>query len=178
MFANIYGFYKEDGTRLIRDALLFIPRKFSKTTSVAACAIYDLLFGENDAQSYVASNSFSQSQICFEIIKNSLKELDPKLAHFRLNREIIYNLMPNKTSLVRCLAASASKLDGLNASTVICDEFSQADDASLRNVLTSSMGIRINPLVITITTASTKLNTPFTKMLENYKRILERRNRE
>lgn len=173
-FANILGFYKKGGEyRLCRDALLFVPRKFSKTTSVASLAIYDLLFGENDAQSYVGSNSFAQSQICFEIIKNSLKELDPKLSHFRLNRDIIYNKMPNKTSLVRCLAASADKLDGLNASTVILDEFSQADDAALRNVLTSSMGVRKNPLVVTITTASSKLDTPFTKMLDNYKKVLE-----
>lgn len=143
------------------------------TTSVASLAIYDLLFGEADAQVYVGSNSFAQSQICFEIIKNSLKELDPKLSHFRLNRDIIYNKMSNKTSLVRCLAASADKLDGLNASTVIMDEFAQADDAALRNVLTSSMGIRKNPLVITITTASSKLDTPFTQMLTNYKKVLE-----
>ena len=143
------------------------------TTSVSACAIYDLLFGENDAQAYVASNSFSQSQIGFEIVKNSLKALDPKLSHFRLNRDIIYNKMPDKTSLIRCLASSADRLDGLNASTVICDEFAQADSAALRNVLTSSMGIRKNPLVITITTASSKLDTPFTQMLSNYKKVLE-----
>ena len=32
-FSNILGFYKMDGTRLCRDALLFVPRKYSKTTS-------------------------------------------------------------------------------------------------------------------------------------------------
>lgn len=172
-FSNILGFYKMDGTRLCRDALLFVPRKYSKTTSVASLAIYDLLFGESNAQCYVASNSFSQSQICFEIIKNILKELDPTLSHFRLNRDIIYNRMSDKTSLVRCLASSADKLDGLNASTIILDEYAQADNAALRNVLTSSMGVRKNPLVVTLTTASSKLDTPFTKMLENYKKILE-----
>ena len=172
-FSNILGFYKMDGTRLCRDALLFVPRKYSKTTSVASLAIYDLLFGESNAQCYVASNSFSQSQICFEIIKNILKELDPTLSHFRLNRDIIYNRMSDKTSLVRCLASSADKLDGLNASTIILDEYAQADNAALRNVLTSSMGVRKNPLVVTLTTASSKLDTTFTKMLENYKKILE-----
>ena len=46
-FANILGFYRP-GTnkRLIRDALLFVPRKFSKTTSIASLAVFDLLFGE------------------------------------------------------------------------------------------------------------------------------------
>ena len=173
-FSNILGFYKkESGYRLCREALLFVARKFSKTTSVASLAIYDTLFGDSDAQAYVASNSFAQSKICFDIIRNSLKALDPKLSHFRLNREIIYNLMPNRTSFVRCLSTSADRLDGLNASMVILDEYSQADTADLRNVLTSSMGVRKNPLTVIITTASSKLETPFTSMLENYKKILE-----
>lgn len=174
IFANILGFYyKESGYRVCRDTLLFCPRKWSKTTSVASLAIYDCLFGDSDAQAYVASNSFAQSKICFDIIRNSLKALDPKLSHFRLNREIIYNLMPNRTSFIRCLSTSADRLDGLNASVIINDEFAQADSADLKNVLTSSMGVRKNPLIITITTASSKLETPFITMLENYKKILE-----
>lgn len=174
IFANILGFYyKESGYRVCRDALLFCPRKWSKTTSVASLAIFDCLFGDSDAQAYVASNSFAQSKICFDIIRNSLKALDPKLSHFRLNREIIYNLMPNRTSFIRCLSTSADRLDGLNASVIINDEFAQADSADLKNVLTSSMGVRRNPLTVTITTASSKLETPFVAMLENYKKILE-----
>ena len=171
-FTNILGFYNGD-KRICREALLFVPRKFSKTTSVGSLAIYDLLFGDSDAQAYVASNSFSQSNICFSIIKNSLKELDPSFQNFRLNRDIIYTKIPGKTSFVRCLASSADKLDGLNASLVIMDEYAQAESAALKNVLTSSMGVRKNPLVVTITTASTKLDTPFTAMLSNYKKILE-----
>lgn len=152
---------------------MFCPRKWSKTTSVASLAIFDCLFGDADAQAYVASNSFAQSKICFDIIRNSLKALDPKLSHFRLNREIIYNLMANRTSFIRCLSTSADRLDGLNASVIINDEFAQADSADLKNVLTSSMGVRKNPLTVTITTASSKLESPFVAMLENYKKILE-----
>lgn len=173
-FTNILGFYKvEDDTRLTRQALLFVPRKYSKTTSVASLAIYDLLFGENDAQAFVGSNSFQQSQICFNIIKNSIKQLDPKLKNFKLNRDIIYNKLPNKTSFVRCLASSADKLDGLNASTVIMDEYAAAKSPDLLNVLTSSMGVRKNPLTAIITTASTLLESPFVEFLNNCKKILE-----
>ena len=172
-FTNILGFYNGD-KRVCRDALLFVPRKYGKTSSVSSLAIFDLLFGDSDAQAYVASNSFSQSNICFGIIKNTLKELDPTFSNFRLNRDIIYTKIPGRSSFIRCLASSADKLDGLNASTVILDEYAQADTAALRNVLTSSMGVRKNPLVITITTASTKLDTPFVSMLNNYKKILDR----
>ena len=171
-FANIYGFYKENGKRLIRDALLFVPRKFSKTTSVASMAIEDLLFGDKNAQAYVAANSYDQAKICFDVIRNILKAHDKKLRHFKINREVVFNLQPGRTSFARCLASDADKLDGLNASTVIVDEYSQADSAALKNVLTSSMGVRENPLTVIITTASDKLNSPFVELLNSYKSIL------
>lgn len=171
-FANIYGFYKENGKRLIRDALLFVPRKFSKTTSVAAIAIEDLLFGDKNAQAYVAANSYDQAKICFDVIRNILKAHDRRLRHFKINREVVFNLQPGRTSFARCLASDADKLDGLNASTVIVDEYSQADSAALKNVLTSSMGVRENPLTVIITTASDKLNSPFVELLNSYKKIL------
>ena len=171
-FANILGFYKTEEKRLIRDALLFVPRKYSKTTSVASLAIYDLLFGDSNAQSYVAANNYNQAQICFSEIKNILKCLDPKFKHFKINREQVFNKMQGKTSFARCLASNADKLDGLNASMVILDEYSQADSAALKNVLTSSMGARLNPLTVVITTASDKLESPFVDMLNSYKAIL------
>ena len=172
-FANILGFY-HSGTnrRVIRDVLLFVPRKFSKTTSVASLAIYDLLFGDANAQTYVAANSYNQAKVCFDEIRNILKALDPKLKRFTINREIIYNRIKGKTSFARCLASNPDKLDGLNASTVILDEYSQADSAALKNVLTSSMGARLNPLTVVITTASDKHTSPFVDMLKGYKAIL------
>lgn len=172
-FSNIKGFYhKGTNKRVVRDALLFVPRKFSKTTSVAALAIEDLLFGDSNAQAYVAANGYKQAQICFTEIKSILKRLDPKFKRFKINREKVYNLSPNKTSFAECLSANPDKLDGLNASTVILDEYAQADSADLKNVLTSSMGARLNPLTIIITTASDKQESPFVEMLEHYKAIL------
>lgn len=172
-FTNILGFYhKGSNRRVIREALLFVPRKFSKTTSVSALSVYDLLLGDSNAQSYVAANSYSQAQICFGEISGVLKALDPKLRRFKINREIIFNKMKGKSSFSRCLASKADTLDGLNASMVIVDEFAQADSAALKNVLTSSMGARLNPLTVVITTASDKHTTPFVEMLNIYKAIL------
>ena len=174
-FSNIMGFYLNSDKRLIRDALLFVPRKFSKTTSVASLAIWDMLFGDSNAQAYTAANSYEQAQICFREIKAVLKGLDPKLKSFKINRERIEFLDQKKTdrsSFIRCLAADPDTLDGLNASTVIMDEYSQADSADLYNVLTSSMGVRDNPLTITITTASDKQTAPFVTDLNYNKDLL------
>ena len=171
--ANMRGFFhKNSNKRLIRDALLFVPRKFSKTTSVAAFAIEDLLFGEANAQAYVAANGYKQAQICFGEIKAILRRLDKKHKRFKVNREKVFNLAPGKTSFAECLSSNPDKLDGLNASTVIVDEYAQADSADLKNVLTSSMGARLNPMTIIITTASDKQGTPFTDLLSYYKKVL------
>ena len=174
-FSNIMGFYLDADKRLIRDALLFVPRKFSKTTSVASLAIWDMLFGDSNAQAYTAANSYEQAQICFKEVKKVLKGLDPKLKSFKLNREKIEFVDQKKTdrsSFIRCLAADPDTLDGLNASTVIMDEYSQADSADLYNVLTTSMAVRDNPLTIIITTASDKNEAPFVTTLNYYKDIL------
>ena len=171
-FANILGFYRTPEKRLCRDALLFVPRKYSKTTSVASLPIYDLLFGDANAQAYVAANSYDQAQICFGEIKNILKSLDKRFKNFKINREQVFSKRRGRTSFARCLASNPDKLDGLNASTVILDEFSQADSAELKNVLTSSMGARVNPMTIVITTASDKLESPFVNMLNSYKAVL------
>lgn len=171
-FANILGFYRTPEKRLCRDALLFVPRKYSKTTSVASLAIYDSLFGDANAQAYVAANSYDQAQICFGEIKNILKSLDKRFKNFKINREQVFSKRRGRTSFARCLASNPDKLDGLNASTVILDEFSQADSAELKNVLTSSMGARVNPMTIVITTASDKLESPFVNMLNSYKAVL------
>jgi phage terminase large subunit-like protein len=172
-FANIMGFYIDETRRLIREALLFVPRKFSKTTSVASLAIYDMLFGDNNAQAYTASNTYKQAQICFREIKGILKALDRKSIHFKTNREIITPKIGGKESFIECLANKPDKLDGLNASLVILDEYSQARTSELKDVLTSSMGVRVNPLTVIITTASDKLDGPFiTDTLNPYKSIL------
>lgn len=172
-FANIVGFYVDETHRLFHDVLLFVPRKFSKTTEVASLAVYDLLFGDSNGQCYTTANTYQQAKICFDEIRGVLRGLDPGLSHFKLNRELVsWKDNPRKESFIRCLASNAEKLDGLNASVVINDEYSQSDSDLLYNTLTTSMGMRENPLVVTITTASAKPDTPFTAMLEHCKKVL------
>ena len=55
-FANIKGFYRSDGRRLTNYALLFVPRKFGKTTETVAFMVDDLLFGDANSRYYRFSN--------------------------------------------------------------------------------------------------------------------------
>ena len=177
-FASIFGFANPDGTRLVRDAYLFVPRKYSKTTSAAALAVWDLLFGDNNAQSYVGANSYEQAKICFGEIRAIMFDIDKNQRHFRINREKITFRSGQRDSFSRCLTANARTQDGLNASLIIMDEYAQArntkgkNGADLKNTLTSSMGARKEPLTVVITTASDVIDGPFYNELEGVKRVL------
>lgn len=170
-FASIYGFWHE-GRRVVREALMYVPRKFSKTTSSAALAIDDLLYGDANAESYTGANSNDQAKKCFDVIRGCVRKLDPKERRYTVNEQTIKSKRKDRTAFAQCLTANARTKDGLNASTVIMDEFSQARDNSLLTVLTTSMGVRENPLTVIITTASDVFDGPFYEMLQGYKSVL------
>lgn len=177
-FANIYGLARPDGRRLIRTVYKFVPRKYGKTTEAAGLAVDDLLFGDHNAEAYVGANSYDQAKKCFNEIRGIMKNIDPRQKHFRINRETIKFRDGTRESLAQCLTANAQTKDGLFASLAILDEYAQARDtankngADLKNVLTTSMGPRKNPLTVIITTASDVIDGPCYKELEGVKKVL------
>lgn len=170
-FASIFAFWQGD-KRVVREVVLYVPRKFSKTTGTASLAIYDLLYGDANAESYTGANSSDQAKKCFDVIRNCVRKLDPKERRYAINEQTVKSKRKDRTAFAQCLTANARTKDGLNASTVIMDEFSQARSSELLTVLTTSMGVRENPLTAIITTASDVFDGPFYEMLQGYKSVL------
>ena len=170
-FASIFAFWV-GSKRVVREVVLYVPRKFSKTTSTASLAIYDLLYGDANAESYTGANSSDQAKKCFDVIRNCVRKLDPKERRYAINEQTVKSKRKDRTAFAQCLTANARTKDGLNASTVIMDEFSQARSSELLTVLTTSMGVRDNPLTAIITTASDVFDGPFYEMLQGYKSVL------
>ncbi len=171
-FASVFGFW-EGARRVVRECVLYVPRKFSKTTGSATFALYDLLYGDDNAESYTGANSQDQAKKCFDVIRGCMRRLDPDGRKYVVNQQVVRPTRNNRRcAFAQCLTANARTKDGLNASTVIMDEFSQARDAELLTVLTTSMGVRDNPLTVIITTASDVFDGPFYSMLQGYKEVL------
>lgn len=177
-FASIFGFDNAAGDRLTRLAYIFVPRKFSKTTSAASLAVYDLYFGDNNSQAYVGANSYKQAKICFDEIRRIVRDIEGDSGNVRVNREAIFFNDGTRNSMAECLAANARTRDGLNASLAIIDEYAQArntagaNGSDLKNVLTSSMGARREPLTVVISTASEVVDGPFAHEIEGAKAVL------
>ena len=155
---SIYGFYKEDGTRLVRNAYIEVARKNGKTALVAAMCLYHLIAdGENNAQVILSATSAKQAKICFDMCSNFLKPIDPKGKFFKRYRDTIK--FDATTSSLHIVAADASRLDGYNASAFVCDELHEFSDGSVFNVLQSSQGMREQPIGLCITTAGFDLSS-------------------
>ena len=181
MTRKVVGGERYELRRLVREAILFVPRKFSKTTSTASLAVNEFLFGDSNAQAYTAANSYKQAKICFGEISKIVRQLDPKKKYFKSTRELLSwrENRYGKESFVECLTGGSDSKDGLNASLGIFDEYAQAkyvrghsDGAELYQVIASSMGVRREPMMVIITTASREEDGPFALELENAKKVL------
>ena len=150
--ANIYGFYKPDGTRLTRYVYIEIARKNGKTAFAAGLSLYHLIADkELDAEVDLAANSKEQAKIAFKFCSNFAKVIDPRGKDLVAYRDKIK--FAKMISLLQVFAADDSKLDGFNASMYLLDEYHASRNTGLKDVLQSSQGTRDNPLGVIITTA-------------------------
>lgn len=161
--ANIVGWYwVETDTRRYTSSYIEIARKNGKSALAAALCIYFLIAdGEDGAEVDLAANSKEQAKIAFQFCSNFTKTLDPKSKYLRAYRDRIF--FDVNSSQLRVFAADDSKLDGFNASFGLIDEYHSAKNSKVRDVIKSSMGMRLNPHLCTITTAG------FNKTLPCYK---------
>lgn len=129
-----------------------MSRKQGKTALASALCLYYLIAdGEDGAEVLLAANSKEQAKIAFDMCSKFVKGLDPKSKYFTPYRaDILFN---GTNSKLKVLAADDSKLDGFNASFGLLDEYHAAPNSKVRDVIKSSMGMRENPHLCTITTA-------------------------
>lgn len=151
--ASIIGFYHKDtNIRKYSSSYIEISRKQGKTALAAALCIYFLIAdGEDGAEVDLAANSREQANIAFDFCYTFAKQLDPKGKLITSKLKGI-TFKPNQSKL-NVFAADASKLDGFNASFGLVDEYHSSKDGKVRDVIKSSMGMRQNPHLCTITTA-------------------------
>lgn len=160
ILASILGFkYKETGYRVCKDVYIQVARKAGKDAFMAALSLYCMIAeGEASPQVACLANSRDQARILFEYIQKFGRGLDPKgrlIKFFRNYLELGLN-----GGSVKVYSADASTLDGLNISMGVIDEFHEAKDRKLYDVIKSSMGMRTQPLMIVITTAGFNLESP------------------
>lgn len=158
--ANLTGWYwKETGDRRFTSAYIEMARKGGKTALIAALAMYYFIAdGEDGAEVDIAANNFEQAKICFEFIQQYCKQLDPQQRDLKVYRSSIE--LPCTASRINVFSADASGKDGFNASVGIIDEYHSAKTTGMRDIIKSSMGMRRDPMLLTITSAGFDKSLP------------------
>lgn len=170
---SIFGFkWKKDGKRVVREVYIEVARKCGKSTLAAGIMLYMLTAdNENEAQIIFAANSYPQAQLAFTMSKNFISHLDKKSKLFKTYRDQIR--FPSTKSIMKVVSSDADKLDGLNVSAFVLDEYHAAKSNSVANVLTSSVGMREQPLMLYITTAGFDQTNPCYQLRSTYIDILD-----
>lgn len=169
---DVFGPVGPDGRRIVRNALLAIPRKNGKTQVAAAIALAMLMADdEHEAQIYSASIDRETAGLIFRDLCSFIRA-DPDL-------DALCNIVSTKkmieykptNSFYRALSADAFRQHGLNPHAVILDEFHTIKSQEMVDVLTTSMGARKQPLFIAISTAGHDKNSPYYNFYEYCKKV-------
>lgn len=166
ILAAVFGLkYKDTKYRVCNELFVSVARKAGKDAFMAGICLYLLTIeGEASPEIVCAANSAEQARILFNYITQFSTSIDPKekfIKHFRNYVKTDFN-----NGSVKVISSDASKADGKNLSAFCLDEYHEAKDRKMYDVLKSSQGMRTQPLAIIITTAGFNLSGPCHDMYE------------
>jgi len=148
----IFDRVDEDGLRIIRTALIGVPRKQGKSPLAAGLGLHLLMNdSEPNAEILAVASDKIQGRVVFEEAKRMLHANPSLAAECDIQKEIIFHLPTNSTYEV--VSADAQQKHGLNPHAVIFDELHTQDNRELWDTLTTAQGARRQPLVLAFTTA-------------------------
>ena len=142
---------KDTGKRRFREVVDIRGRKCGKSSETAAVELYCLMAdGEAGAEIYCTANKLDQSKLIFNEAVN-MRAQSPALRSVTKKRQSdIY--FPATFSKMQALAAETRTLDGLNSSMFSLDEFHEARDSKVYDVMIQSQAAREQPLAWLIST--------------------------
>jgi phage terminase large subunit-like protein len=153
----IRAIYKtKDGKRIVRQAVLSLPRKNGKTMLAAALGLAHLLGPEVESrgQIYSAASDRAQASILF----NEMVAMITRIPEFNERchiKNFFKEIADLETgSVYTALSSDARKAHGLSPSFFVFDELAQSKSRELFDNLQTGTGARAEPLGIVISTQS------------------------
>ena len=150
----VYGWRLKhaNGPRRFTHVYLEIPKKNGKTTMLGGIGTLHFAFdGESGAEVYTAATKRDQAKLCFNDIKAFIENNPSLKKEFGIHTNTIFWEKTN--SKIVPLSKESNTADGFNPSCAIVDELHRHSDSSMVNLLSNSMGTRLQPIIWEITTA-------------------------
>lgn len=191
--ACIFGFKIFDpelnmNVRYFREMILFVARKWGKSTFISAIADFLLMADrEAAAQIWCLATQKQQASIVYESAKAFLQSSDvltpphnPK-KHWKTKRDKDNSemlLFPATGSFMKAGSKNSQAQDGLNPHAYIIDELHAIKDRNTYDVFSSACGARAQPLGIIITTFGFVREGIFDAVFDRCQKVLKGKSNE
>src|SRR5215472_7979004 len=154
--ANLYGFVeRETGLRRFRQASIWVPRGNGKSTWLAPLALYCAFAeGEGGAEAYAAAVTRDQSKIVWSTAAEMLRRAPALRQRLGIEQSVHAIFQPRSASSFLPLSSDAKSLDGLNVHFACLDEIGSHRTARVYDIILTALGKRLQPLLISISTAT------------------------
>ena len=163
----------EDKLRTVRMALLSVARGNGKTVLCAGLALAHLVGPENEPRGevYSAAATRDQSALIFTEMEAIILQV-PWMAS-RINLQRFHKKIDDLEtgSIYRALASDGGSTHGLASSVVICDELAQWKRREMFDVLRTSLGKRLEPLMLVIGTQSPRPENIMSELVDYATRV-------
>ena len=171
---------KTTGYRQFREVFIIVARKNGKTLFAAAIAAYmTYIDGEYGAKVYFLAPKLDQADLVYDAFYQIVQSDDELDSITKKRRSDIYIKAFNTS--VKKIAFNSKKSDGLNPQLVVNDEMEAwPGDQGLKQyeVMTSALGARKQPLIISIATAGYVNDGIFDELFKRATAFLKGNSRE
>lgn len=171
LIGSLYGWReKETGNRRYNKAFISMARKNSKTYIASCIAIASLLLENKPAknrQVLFVSNALKQAKIGYNMVSSELRQACKVSSSLRRSLDIKKKQITKLDDDSFCIACAgkAETLDGYNPTCCIIDEYHQAPNHDIYNVIKSGMNQQKNGLLCVVSTSGFNLKGA---MFEDY----------
>lgn len=182
---NLVGF-KLKGTDIVKyhEALIFIPRKNSKTSFSAALAwSLSLWYRQSGSKCYIASAALMQSLESFNFLDYNVERMGEKQVRGKPggmvkvidnnNEHSMEATLSDGSFFIRALAANPDAQDSLNCNIAIADEIHAFKQPKQYNLFKEAMKAYTNKLIIGISTAGDNEQGFLGQRLKYCRKVLE-----
>ena len=156
LISCIFGLVDENGIRVYREVFVVMGRKNGKSLLASGIAEYMAYAdGERGADCYFLAPKLDQADIVFNDFWQSISQ-EPDLMKITKKRKMDIYIESTNTSIKK-VPFSEKKSDGFNPHLTVCDEVAAwVGDQGIKQyaVMTSALGSREQPLILSITTAN------------------------
>ena len=174
LISAVFGIVDERGLRQFREVFVLLARKGGKSLLASGIAQYMAYAdGEYGADVFFLAPKLDQADIVYNDFLNSV-EAEPELSEITKRRKTDVYVEQTNTQIKK-IAFSQKKSDGFNPHLTVCDEIAAwPGDAGIKQyeVMTSALGSRAQPLILSITTANYLEGGIYDDLLKRSTRLL------